>query len=135
MESAIVRIADIPMIKRLLLQPNRKTEERVPQLLQLTQRTQTGRLRPTRKEKKRRVRVKVKVKTNGRARGNMARILKVKRTFCANILKKDRNVQQEERHVRIPTIKISLRKVILRRQPIRQQEHSELLLQVWKWSI
>ena len=49
-----------------------------------------------------------------------------KHNLCKS-LKKERNVQ---RHVRIPTIKLSLRKVTLRRPPIRQQEHSVLLLQV-----
>jgi hypothetical protein len=53
-------------------------------------RTQTGRLRPTRKDKEKRVRIKVKVKKvkkNGRAR-ERARTLKVKSTFCANLLKR-----------------------------------------------
>ena len=57
-------------------------------------------------------------------------VMKVKSTFCANLLKKERNVPLEERHVRFLIISKGLKQVILQPTLIRHQEHLELPLRV-----
>ena len=125
MGNAIVKVASMPMIKKLLRQTRKKKGPKVPQL---TLPTQIGQPRPTTKE--RRVRVKEKVKKKaGRAKEEMPRVNPARSTFCANISRREKNVQQEGNSVVSLTTKRSMRMVSLGRMPKQQQERSELLLQ------
>jgi hypothetical protein len=97
-------------------------------------RTQTGRLRPTRKDKEKRVRVKVKVKKVKHSRAkDRARILKVRSTFCANSLKKERSVPLEGRPACTLITRNGFKRKLIQPMLKRHQEPLELLLRVSRW--